>query len=169
MQRAAPNFPSGIMTFITLFAVGNTALVNYVTASRLIYGMSRQHLLPESLGAIHAARQTPHIAILALLCVLVPLALTGTAKALAEATVLLLLFVFAVVNGALFILKRRAGEVPGRFEVPLFVPACGATICVVLIVFRVATGEPDAPMIAGILIAGILAIYALLRPKAVEI
>ncbi len=169
MERAAPSFPSGIMTFITIFAVANTALVNYVTASRLLYGMSRQGLLPDKLGIVHAVRQTPHFAIAALLCVLVPLALIGTAKALAEATVLLLLFVFAVVNGALFILKRRAGEVPGRFEVPLFVPALGAIVCIILVAFRVATGEPSAPLIAGFLIAGILAIYAVLRPKPIEL
>lgn len=168
MERAAPSFPSGIMTFITIFAVANTALVNYVTASRLLYGMSRQGLLPDKLGIVHAVRQTPHFAIAALLCVLIPLALTGTAKALAEATVLLLLFVFAVVNGALFILKRRPGEAPGRFEVPLLVPAAGAIVCVILVAFRVATGEPAAPLIAGVLIAGILAIYAALRPKPIE-
>lgn len=167
MERAAPGFPSGIMTFITIFAVANTALVNYVTASRLIYGMSRQGLLPDKLGIVHAVRRTPHFAIAALLCVLVPLALIGTAKSLAEATVLLLLSVFAVVNGALFILKRRAGEAPGRFEVPLFVPALGAVICAVLIGFRVATGEPQAPLIAGFLVAGILAIYAVLRPRPI--
>lgn len=165
MEKAAPGFPSWIMIAITLFAVANTALVNYVTASRLIYGMSRQGLLPERLGAIHASRQTPHIAVFALLAVLVPLSLAGSIQDLAAATVLLLLFVFAVVNGALAILKLRTGEKPGAFEVPLFVPIFGAFVCVVLIVFRVATGSPRAPIIAGVLIAGILAIYAMLRPK----
>ena len=38
MARAAPSFPPIVFTAITLFAVANTALVNYVTASRLIYG-----------------------------------------------------------------------------------------------------------------------------------
>ncbi len=110
MQKAAPQFPSVIMVCITLFAVANTALVNYVTASRLIYGMSRQGLLPDRLGVIHAGRQTPHIAIAALLSILVPLALSGTIEELASATVLLLLFVFAVVNGALAFLKLRPGR-----------------------------------------------------------
>ena len=36
--------PSACLTSITLFAVANTAVVNYVTASRLIYGMARQRL-----------------------------------------------------------------------------------------------------------------------------
>jgi len=29
------------------------------------------------------------------------------------------------VNAALFVLKRRKGELPGQFEVPLFVTAAG--------------------------------------------
>ena len=168
MKRASPSFPPLIMTFITLFAVANTALVNYVTASRLLYGMSRQGLLHDRLGDIHADRQTPHIAILVLFAVLVPLALTGTIAQLASATVLLLLFVFAVVNGALVILKTREGETEGRFEVPLAVPVLGAIVCAILILFRVSTGDWRAPAIAGALLAGILLIYAVLQPKPLE-
>ena len=149
MARAAPSIPPLVFTAITLFAVANTALVNYVTASRLIYGMARQGLLPRSLGSVHAARRTPHIAVAALFLVLAPLALLGTITELAAATVLLLLLVFMVVNGALFILKRRKSEVLGRFEVPLFVPVLGALICFVLIVVRVATGDIEAPALAG--------------------
>jgi amino acid transporter len=168
MQRAAPQFPSGVLIAITLFAVANTALVNYVTASRLIYGMSRQGLLPASLGKVHAQRHTPHIAIVALLAVLIPLALLGSIAELASAAVLLLLFVFAIVNGALIILKRRPGEPQGAFEVPFFVPIVGAIICTILIVFRVATGHWQAPAIAGVLLAGILAIYMVLRPTPID-
>src|SRR3954453_12223128 len=99
MARAAPAFPSGVFTVVTLFAVANTALVNYVTASRLIYGMARQGLLPATLGAVHGHRRTPHVAIIVLLLILVPLSLFGTVGELASATVLLLVMVFAVVNG----------------------------------------------------------------------
>jgi amino acid transporter len=118
VARAAPSIPPVIFTGVTLFAVANTALVNYVTASRLIYGMARQGLLPSALGNVHAGRRTPHIAVAALFIVLAPLALLGTITELAAATVLLLLLVFMVVNGALFVLKGRKGEKPGRFEIP---------------------------------------------------
>lgn len=168
MDRAAPDFPPGVLVAITLFAVGNTALVNYVTASRLIYGMSRQGLLPETIGAVHERRHTPHIAILALLLVLVPLSLAGSITELASATVLLLLFVFAVVNASLLVLKRRPGEPQGAFEVPVWVPALGAAICVIMTAFRVATGDWRAPLIAGALLAGILIIYAVLKPKPLD-
>ena len=165
VRRAAPLIPPIVFTGITLFAVANTALVNYVTASRLIYGMAHQGLLPLRLGEVHEERRTPHFAILALFLVAMPLALFGTIAELAAATVLLLLLVFAVVNAALFVLKRRPGEKHGYFEIPLAVPALGALVCLVLVVVRVGTGDWRAPAIAGVLLLGAVLIYALVRPK----
>jgi APA family basic amino acid/polyamine antiporter len=161
--RAAPAISPVVFAAITLFAVANTALVNYVTASRLIYGMARQGLLPSALGAVHAGRRTPHMAITALFLVLAPLALIGTIAELAAATVLLLLLVFMVVNGALFVLQGRASEPPGRFEIPRFVPALGALVCCILIVVRTVTGDAQAPLLAGVLLLGAFAIYMLMR------
>jgi amino acid transporter len=166
VRKAAPLIPPIVFTGITLFAVANTALVNYVTASRLIYGMAHQGLLPLRLGDVHEERRTPHIAILALFLVAVPLALIGTIAELAAATVLLLLLVFGVVNAALFVLKRRPGEPHGSFEIPLAVPVLGALVCLALVVVRVGTGDWRAPAIAGILLLGAVLIYGLVRPKA---
>jgi amino acid transporter len=163
IERAVPSIPPAVFTTITLFAVANTALVNYVTASRLIYGMARQGLLPPALGNVHAARRTPHLAVALLFLVLAPLALLGTITELAAATVLLLLLVFMVVNGALFILKGRAGEKKGRFEIPRAIPALGAVVCFVLIVVRVTTGDWQAPALAGALLLGALLIHVAMQ------
>lgn len=164
IARAAPAIPPILFTAMTLFAVANTALVNYVTSSRLVYGMAQQKLLPERLGDVHDRTKTPHLAVALLFIILVPLALTGTVGELAAATVLLLLTVFTVVNAALVVLKRRRGEKPGRFEVPLFVPLLGAIVCAVLIAARIASSDWHAPAIAGSLLVAILALYAALRP-----
>lgn len=166
MNRAAPWLPPIVFTAITLFAVGNTALVNYVTASRLAYGMSHQGLLPAWLGRVHATRRTPHWAILTLFVVVAPLAVVGTIGQLAAATVLMLLTVFAIVNGALVLLKNREGEAPGRFEIPVLVPVLGVFVCAGLVIVRVSTGDWRAPALAGTLLLGILMIYVVLRPKA---
>jgi APA family basic amino acid/polyamine antiporter len=168
MEGAAPDFPPVVLTLITVFAVANTALVNYITASRLMYGMANQGLLPKALARVHPTRHTPHIAILLLLAVVAPLAILGGISELASATVLLLLVVFTVVNGALIILKRRPGEQEGAFELPLLVPIGGAVVCAILIVARLASEDWHAPAIAGGLLAAIAAIYAVLRPKAIE-
>lgn len=171
VTRAAPIIPPILFTAITIFAVANTGLVNFVTASRLLYGMARQNLLPDHLGKVHRHRRTPHLAILVLFLILVPLAVTGTIAELAAATVLLLLTVFAVVNGALFILKGRKGEPPGRFEIPRIVPALGFIVCLGLIVVRVSAGDWRAPAIAGGLLVACFLIYLLmlrLDPEAMR-
>ncbi len=54
VKAGAPNLPiEDILPFISMFAVSNTALINMLMASRLIYGMARQHVLPPVLGAVH--------------------------------------------------------------------------------------------------------------------
>ncbi|MEJ2518680.1 MAG: APC family permease [Methyloceanibacter sp.] len=171
VSRAAPIIPPILFTGITLFAVANTGLVNFVTASRLLYGMARQYLLPDHLGRVHRRRRTPHIAILVLFFILVPLALMGAIAELAAASVLLLLIVFAAVNGALFILKGRKGEPTGRFEIPRIIPALGFLVCLGLIVVRVSTGDWEAPAIAGALLLASFLIYLLMRwldPEAIS-
>ncbi|NKE44646.1 amino acid permease [Roseomonas frigidaquae] len=168
MARAAPWVPGWGYVAITIFAVANTALLNYVTASRLLYGMARQGLLPKTLARVHAKRRTPHMAILALLPVLVALVLAGNIGELASATVLLLLAVFTVVNVALLVLQRRKGEAKGGFEVPWPVPAAGALVCAVLLVNRLVSTDWRAPALAAGLIVLILLGYALLRPRVTE-
>lgn len=167
MQRAAPWLPNWIYVAITVFAVANTALLNYVTASRLTYGMARQGLLPAALGRIHPTTRTPHVAVLALFVVIVALMLSGDITQLASATVLLLLAVFACVNLALLVLQRRPDEPRGGFEVPSAVPALGALVCLALLVNRVATGNWVAPALAGVVLLGAAVLFLFLRPREV--
>lgn len=160
VEKAWPWFPPIILSIITIFAVSNTALVNWVMGSRLLYGMSRQGLMPESLGKVNAARRAPHVAIGAIFCIVVVLALIGDIKALAASTVLLLLTVFTIVNVALVILKQREPVPEGTFEVPVIVPMLGAVVCSSLIVVRLfQTGDFTAPLIAFGLITVIAALY----------
>jgi amino acid transporter len=170
-KAAAPWFKNidSIYIGITLFAIGNTALLNYIMGSRLLYGMSRQGLLPALIGRIHATRRTPHIAILILFVIVTALIVSGSVKQLAESTVLLLLMVFTVVNVSLIILKLRPGEPRGGFEVPVFVPVLGALVCLTLIGVRVesawsAEGGHIAPLVALAIVVVSLGLYFLTRP-----
>lgn len=171
---AAPWFPAWLFGVIAVFAVANTALLNFIMGSRLLYGMARQKLLPSPLGKVHATRRTPHVAIFTLLAVVLTLALLGDVRPLAEATSLLLLGAFVVVNLALVVLKSRPDEPKGGFEIPIIIPILGALVCLSLIVLRLyrAIDPVDpidrlAPLIAvgiGVLIAGL---YAVQRPRNV--
>jgi amino acid transporter len=163
LKRSAPSVPPGLMSFIALVSVANTALVNYVTASRLIYGMADQGLLPRKFAAVHATRRTPHIAIAALMVVLLLLVASGNIADLAAATVLLLLVVFIAVNAALIVLKRKPGEARGQFEVPLFLPAVGALVCAGLLVVRLWSSDWHAPALAAVILLTCLAIFATLQ------
>ncbi len=65
VKAGAPGLPiDKILPFITMFAVSNTALINMLMASRLIYGMARQHVLPPVLGRVHPRTRSPWVAIL---------------------------------------------------------------------------------------------------------
>jgi len=160
-RRAAPWFPSAAFSFVALFAITNTALLNYIMGSRLVYGLARQGLVPQPLGAIHPTRRTPQRAIFALLVIVLVLALSGNISQLASATSVLLLAVFVVVNASLIMLKLRPGEAPGRFEVPIFVPAAGMLVCGVIL-FHAQTA---ALLTAAALLSGIALLYFVMRPR----
>lgn len=173
-RTAAPWLPGidGIYLGITIFAIGNTALLNYLMGSRLLYGMSRQGLLPGFLGTLHPRRQTPGAAIVTLFVIVTALILIGGVKALAEATVLLLLAVFVVVNLSLLRLQRRPDEPKGGFEVPAAVPLLGALTCLALIVVRLHAAitstdatKSTAPFIAGGILVASVGLYQVLRPR----
>ncbi len=133
VARAAPGIPIQLFTLIALFAVTNTALVNFVMGSRLLYGMSRRNLLPPALGRVHAGRSTPHVAIYAILGITMVLSLALERSDLAETTSLVLLVVFFVVNISLIVIKLRKDETEeGVVRVPLFVPVLGALLTVTL-------------------------------------
>jgi APA family basic amino acid/polyamine antiporter len=171
-KAAAPWFKNidGIYIGITLFAIGNTALLNYIMGSRLLYGMSRQGLLPAVIGRVHPTRRTPHVAIVLLFGVVTCLILSGSVKQLAESTVLLLLMVFSVVNISLIVLKRRKDEPKGGFEVPIIIPILGALVCLTLIAVRIesawsAPGGYVAPLVALVIVLVSLGLYRITRPR----
>jgi APA family basic amino acid/polyamine antiporter len=49
--------------------------------------------------------------------------------------------------------------------VPRVLPALGALVCFVLIVVRVATGDVAAPALAGGLLLGAMAVYAVMQRR----
>lgn len=152
VQAGAPNFPIGVFGFITMFAVANSALINMLMASRLVYGMSREHVLPPFLGMVHATRRTPYVAIgFTTLLAFALITFVGEVPALGGTTALLLLCVFAVVNVAVLILRkdRVAHE---HFRTPTIVPVMGAICCAFLV--GPWTGRDAVQyVIAGVLLA----------------
>jgi APA family basic amino acid/polyamine antiporter len=132
VEAGAPNFPIGIFGVITMFAVANSALINMLMASRLVYGMSRQHVLPPMLGKVHAKRRTPTTAILFTTALAFGLiTFVGAVPALGGTTALLLLMVFTVVNIAVLVLRKDTVDAD-HFRTPTVLPIVGALACAFL-------------------------------------
>jgi APA family basic amino acid/polyamine antiporter len=151
VQAGAPNFPLEIFGLITMFAVANSALINMLMASRLVYGMSRERVLPAIFGKVHPSRRTPYIAIaFTTLLAFGLITFVGEVPALGGTTALLLLCVFTVVNIAVLVLRKEKGE-PGHFRTPTILPVIAALACAFLA--GPWTGrDPVQYSIAGILI-----------------
>lgn len=129
VQAGAPNFPVWIFGFITMFAVANSALINMLMASRLVYGMSRERVLPALLGKVHPQRRTPFVAIgFTTLLAFGLITFVGEVPALGGTTALLLLCVFAVVNVAVLVLRKDA-VAHAHFRTPTLLPMLGALSC----------------------------------------
>jgi APA family basic amino acid/polyamine antiporter len=129
VAAGAPNFPIWIFGFITMFAVANSALINMLMASRLVYGMSREHVLPPVLGKVHPRRRTPYVAIgFTTLLAFALITFVGEVPALGGTTALLLLCVFTVVNIAVLVLRKdEVGH--EHFRTPTLLPVLGALFC----------------------------------------
>lgn len=140
VRIGAPNLPiDTIYPFLTIFAVANTALINMLMASRLLYGMARQGVLPPFLGYVLHSRRTPWSSIVfttllaaGLIIVINNLLGRETASALGGTTALLLLGVFTVVNVAVVVL-RRDDVAHDHFRAPKVLPYFGAVTCAYLV------------------------------------
>ena len=131
VQLGPLSLPTKLFSAIALFALANGALINMIMASRLVYGMSREHILPAALGRVHPVRQTPWVAIVLTTALAMVLIVSGDLSDLADTTVLLLLLVFTAVNIAVLVLRRD--EVPhDHFRAPRAIPAVGAAVSVAL-------------------------------------
>ena len=115
-----------------MFAVANSALITMLMASRLVYGMSREHVLPPVLGKVHAGRRTPYIAIgFTTLLAFALITFVGEVPALGGTTALLLLCVFTVVNIAVLVLRKDTVS-HQHFRTPTVLPVLGAVTCAFL-------------------------------------
>ncbi|OBI49371.1 amino acid permease [Mycobacterium kyorinense] len=156
----APGLPiKTILPFISMIAVSNTALISMLMASRLIYGMSRQQVLPPVLGVVSPNKRVPWVAILfttavafALILYVAAVANTDAIEVLGGTTSLLLLAVFATVNVAALVLRRDVRRTRRHFKTPTALPVIGFAACLYLV--TPLSGRPGQQyMLAAVLIA----------------
>ena len=160
--------PLGVSTkvfaAIALFALTNGALINMIMASRLVYGMAAQGIVPPTLGRVHSARQTPWVAIIFTTILAFVLIAVGDLESLAKTTVLLLLTVFVCVNVSVLVLRRDRVD-HDHYRTPTFVPILGALICLVLIVQKIVDDAGQLVLAGGLLVLGAV-LYLIARATA---
>jgi amino acid transporter len=157
----APDFPiDKVFPFLAVFAVANTALINMLMASRLIYGMAKQDVLPRSLSKVSLNTRAPYAGILfstllalGLIAYVATQAESDIVKNLSGTTSLLLLAVFAVVNVACLVLRRDGRE--GFFRSPGPTPLLAGALCLFLIGPWVDRDTIQYQIAAGLIVLGV--------------
>lgn len=132
-QRVTGASPAAI-SGIAIVATINGIIALIVMASRVIYGMADRQMLPAVLAGVNSYTRTPVNATVLVTAAVLILSIAFPLESLAEATSLLTLVIFALVNAALVRLKRRTGLAPaGCFTVPMAVPIAGCLLCLTLL------------------------------------
>jgi len=109
-----------------LLATLSSANASILSASRSIYALSRDDLVPSRVGRINRRYRTPHVALLLAGGPIVGLILFGRVEVLAEVASLLHLFMYGLICVALLVLRRSPPDgyepsfrCPGYPVVPL--------------------------------------------------
>ena len=148
--------PLKLFSAIALLALINGALINMIMASRLIYGMGQQGVMPSVFSRVHPGRRTPWVSIIFTTLIAMALIATGGFEVLASMTVVLLLLVFIVVNVAVLVLRRdRVGH--DHFRAPSVFPILGIIVCAGLLTQQ----DPAVFLRAGVLLLIGAALYGL--------
>ena len=146
---------SQVFSAIALFALINGCLLNLVMASRLMYGMANEGVVPKVLGRVHMGRRTPWVAILFTAAIALVLVTLGDLTTLADTTVLLLLFVFIGVHVSLIILRKEPVD-HDHFRAPTALPWLGALTCLALAVHSIVDDPKLVLWAGGLLLFGLI-------------
>lgn len=117
-----------LLGVIGIVAILNGALIQIIMGSRVLYGLADQGHLPAALAYVNPVTQTPLVTTAIVAGIVMTLALGFRLAELAEATSLVTLTIFTVVNLALVRVKRVAPRTPDGPTFPAWVPVAGAAV-----------------------------------------
>jgi APA family basic amino acid/polyamine antiporter len=162
VERSPFPLPSLLFAGIALIAVSNGALINLIMASRVIYGMADQGVLPAVFSRVHPGRLTPWVSILFTTgVVFVLLATIGrnpdALDTLSTTTVVLLLLAFIMVNSAVLVLRNDEVE-HEHFRTPTVFPVLGILVSAGLLVYS-AIDDWTVFGLAGLLLGSGVVLY----------
>jgi APA family basic amino acid/polyamine antiporter len=125
MYTQATGEKATIVTYISMIAIVNGALVQIIMASRMVYGISKRGWLPRPLAYVSRRTKTPVVATFTVTLITLAFALWLPLVSLANLTSSIVLIVFTVVNIALVRVKLSSPPPAGIRTVPIWIPATG--------------------------------------------
>ena len=162
VERGPLGIPTQLFAAIALLAVSNGALINMIMASRIVYGMADQGVMPGVFSRVHPGRRTPWISIAFTTAIALLLLVTiggndAALEILGSTTVVLLLLAFVMVNISVLALRRDEVE-HEHFRTPSAFPILGAVVAVALLVYQ-AFSDITVYGVAAILLVTGLVLY----------
>jgi basic amino acid/polyamine antiporter, APA family len=124
---------------VSVLAVINGALVQTVKAARVLYGLGRAGYLPARLARIAPRTHTPAIATTLVGCAILGFATAFDFVLLAQLTSLITLLLFATVNLALIVIRRRDDRDAGVIPAIPWLPATGFVLTIALVAAEIVT------------------------------
>jgi amino acid transporter len=138
IYRATTGSSAVLVTTAGIFAVLNGALIQTIMASRVLYGMAEQGWAPKRFAKVHHRTRTPLMATALVASLILALALFVPLVALARITSTVVLLTFALVNFALWRLKRHPPPRPNLLSLPRWIPAVGAAVSMLFAALQIA-------------------------------
>ncbi len=102
-------YPAAPVAAMASIAMINGILVQIIRASRVLYGMAREGMIPAALGCLDKKRATPALAIGLITAAILALALFVPFLQLASLTSFIILVIFTAVNASLYVIGSRPG------------------------------------------------------------
>ena len=125
------DWAAGLVSAGAVAGITSVLLVMLMSQPRIFFSMSRDHLLPQGVSAVHPRFGTPYITTI-ITCVIVALVAGVTQiQTVGEMTSIGTLFAFVVVCAAVLVLRAKRPEARRPFRVPLgpIFPVLGILSC----------------------------------------
>ncbi len=140
------NLSLGLISFISIAAISNGALIQIIMGSRVLYGMASQNLAPKVFQQVFSKTKTPALATICIGTMVLAFSLTLPVTSLARITSSIMLSIFSLLNISLFILEWRKMSGSNKktqkkytfYSVTnLLIPIIGFLLCIIFLILQI--------------------------------
>ena len=139
-ERLIDSSSGGIVSVLGFLILLNSAFIGILSASRFVYGLSKDGRLPSILDDVNARFKTPHNAVMAVFLAMSLALLIHHPEVCASMANMFFLVFMAIMMISVIILRYKKKDVPRPFKIPsgTLLMGIGVVICVCYIAFGTA-------------------------------